>query len=92
MSVYKDVSDETTPFLRLSYHCLGADTVGSVNPDVFGHNFAILREIEIFLQLHQETRSANIFMQRTGQEKTYGKLTFAVYETVVEVPAIFVSY
>ena len=64
MRVYANVSIEDTPVLGLSYHCLGADTVCSVNPDVFGHNFAMLREIEVFLQL--ETR--NKVSQRSQSE------------------------
>jgi hypothetical protein len=50
--VYKDVSQVFTPLLSLSYHGLGADTVGAVNPDIFGHNFAMLWEIHVLLQLH----------------------------------------
>jgi hypothetical protein len=60
MRVYTDVSIEDTPVLGLSYHCLGADPICSVDPDVFGHNFAMLREIEVFLQLDaRDTVSAH---------------------------------
>ena len=38
--------------MSLSYHCLGADAVVSIDPDVLRHDLSILREIEVLLQLY----------------------------------------
>jgi hypothetical protein len=37
---------------RMAYHSLGSDTVCAIDPDVFGHDLAMLRKIKVFLQLN----------------------------------------
>jgi hypothetical protein len=71
------------------YHGLGADAIVAVDPDVFRHELAILREIKVFLQLQGEApRSARILGAQKQRNVAQGGNTLAVYETVVDVPAI----
>lgn len=43
LRVYERVSMCLTPTLSLSYRGLGTNAIVSINPDVFSHDFAMLR-------------------------------------------------
>jgi hypothetical protein len=73
MSVYNEVSGEKRAALSLSYHCLRADAVCAVDPDVFGHNFAMLGEIEVFLQLEARDKVSGHSRSKDRLEWGLGK-------------------
>jgi hypothetical protein len=52
----------------------------------------MLRKVEVFFQLNTRHRSATIPELKSGPLSAQGMHTFAVYEIVVEVPAIFGVY
>jgi hypothetical protein len=49
----------------------------------------MLREIEVFLQLETKDKVSQRSASKNRPNLGGGKLTFAVYEMVVDVPAIF---
>jgi len=50
-SVYFEALANSPGERAYQYHSLGADAIVTIDPDVFSHNIAILREIKIFFQL-----------------------------------------
>jgi hypothetical protein len=71
------------------YHGLGADAIVAIDPDVFCHDLAILREIKVFLQLQGKPQCQHALWEHKSSGMSHREEnTLAVYDMVVDVPAI----